>query len=74
VVDAKTGNEIGTIIGSQASHPHNTIVFNGHVYLGGRQSTLFQAVNVSDNTVYFTSSNAANTIRPFTINAEETAA
>ena len=73
-VDAKTGNEIGTIAGSQASHPHNTIVFNGRVYLGGRQSTLFQAANVSDNTVYFTSSNTANTIRPFTINAEETAA
>src|SRR5258706_436066 len=71
-VDAKTGNEIGTIAGSQASHPHNTIVFNGRVYLGGRQSTLFQAANVSDNTVYFTSSNTANTIRPFTINAEET--
>jgi len=74
VVDAKTGNETGTIAGSQASNPHNTIVFNGHVYLGGRQSTLFQAANVSNNTVYFTSANTANTIRPFTINAEETAA
>ena len=74
VVDAKTGNETGTIGGSQASNPHNTIVFNGHVYLGGRQSTLFQAANVSNNTVYFTSANTANTIRPFTINAEETAA
>jgi hypothetical protein len=74
VVDAKTGNETGRIAGSQASHPHNTIVFNGHVYLGGRQSTLFQAANVSDNTVYFTSSHTADTIRPFTINAEETAA
>jgi len=74
LVDAKTGNEIGTIAGSQASHPHNTIVFNGHVYLGGRQSTLVQAANVSGNTVYFTSSKTANTIRPFTINAEETAA
>ena len=74
VVDAKTGNEIGTIAGSRASNPHNTIVFNGHVYLGGRQSTVFQAANVSNNTVYFTSANTANTIRPFTINAEETAA
>ena len=74
VVDAKTGNETGTIAGSQASNPHNTIVFNGHVYLGGRQSTLFQAANVSNNTVYFTSANTSNTIRPFTINAEETAA
>ena len=74
VVDAKTGNEIGTIAGSQATGPHNTIVFNGHVYLGGRSSTLFQAANVSDNTVYFTSANTANTIRPFTLNAEETAA
>jgi len=74
VVDAKTGNEIGTIAGSQASSPHNTIVFNGHVYLGGRQSTLFQAANVSNNTVYFTSAKTGNTIRPFTINAEETAA
>jgi hypothetical protein len=73
-VDATTGNEIGTIAGSQASNPHNTIVFNGHVYLGGRQSTLFQAANVSNNTVYFTSANTSNTIRPFTINAEETAA
>src|SRR5205807_9336246 len=63
-----------TIAGSRASNPHNTIVFNGHVYLGGRQSTLFQAANVSNNTVYFTSANTANTIRPFTINAEETAA
>lgn len=74
VVDAKTGNETGTIAGSRASNPHNTIVFNGHVYLGGRQSTLFQAANASNNTVYFTSANTANTIRPFTINAEETAA
>jgi hypothetical protein len=74
VVDAKTGSEIGTIAGSRASNPHNTIVFNGHVYLGGRQSTLFQAANVTNNTVYFTSANTANTIRPFTINAEETAA
>src|SRR5438046_850973 len=74
VVDAKTGSEIATIAGSRASNPHNTIVFNGHVYLGGRQSTLFQAANVSNNTVYFTSANTANTIRPFTINAEETAA
>jgi Abnormal spindle-like microcephaly-assoc'd, ASPM-SPD-2-Hydin len=74
VVDAKTGNEIGMIAGSRASNPHNTIVFNGHVYLGGRQSTLFQAANVSDNTVYFTSANTGNTIRPFTLNAEETAA
>lgn len=73
-VDAKTGNEIGTITGSQASNPHNTIVFNGHVYLGGRQSTRFQAANVSDNAVYFTSANTAHTIRPFTLNAEETAA
>ena len=74
VIDARNGNEIGTISGSQASHPHNTVVYNGHVYLGGRQSTLFQSANVSDNTVYFTSSHGANTIRPFTINAEETAA
>jgi hypothetical protein len=74
VVDASNGNEIGTISGSQASHPHNTVVYNGHVYLGGRQSTLFQSANVSDSTVYFTSSHTANTIRPFTINAEETAA
>ena len=34
VVDPKTGNEMGTIAGSQASNPHNTIAFNGHVYLG----------------------------------------
>jgi len=74
VVDAKTGNETGTIAGSQASNPHNTIVLNGHVYLGGRQSTLFQAANVSNNAVYFTSAKTANTIRPFTLNAEETAA
>jgi len=74
VVDARTGSEVGTIAGSQASYPHNTIVFNGHVYLGGRQSTLFQAANVSDNTVFFTSSQTQNTIRPFTIKAEETAA
>lgn len=74
ILDAITGNEIGTIAGSLASNPHNTIVFNGHVYLGGRQSTLFQAANVSNNTVYFTSANTANTIRPFTLNAEETAA
>lgn len=74
VVDAKTGNEIGTIAGSQAVYPHNTIVFNGHVYLGGRQSTLFQTANVSDNSVHFTSAHTVNTIRPFTINGEETAA
>jgi hypothetical protein len=74
VVDATTGNETGSIAGSQANGPHNTIVFNGHVYLGGRISTLFQAANVSNNTVYFTSAQTGNTIRPFTINAEETAA
>jgi hypothetical protein len=74
VVDANTGNEIGTIAGSDANNPHNTIVFNGHVYLGGRQSTVFQAANVSNNTVYFTSAHTGNSIRPFTLNAEETAA
>ena len=74
VADAKTGDEIGAIAGSQASHPHNTVVLKGHVYLGGRQATLFQAANVSSNAVYFTSANTANTIRPFTVNSEETAA
>ena len=70
----RNGNEVGTITGSLASHPHNTIAFKGHVYLGGRQSTLFQAASSANDAVYFTSAHTKQTIRPFTVNAEETAA
>jgi hypothetical protein len=81
VVDAATGNETGTIT-SSSSHPHNTIVYNGHVYLAGRQSTVFQAAGVYNNAAYFTSNPIPHPggggvgigVRPFTINSEETVA
>ena len=81
VVDPSNGNEIGSITSSSFG-PHNTIVHNGHVYLGGRQALVFQAARTSDNSIYFTSNSipapgnggAATGVRPFTINSEETAA
>jgi hypothetical protein len=81
VVDPSNGNDIGSI-SSSSFGPHNTIVHNGHVYLGGRQSLVFQAAQTSDNSIYFTSDSiptggsgsAGKGVRPFTINSEETAA
>jgi hypothetical protein len=81
IVDPNNGNDIG-IITSSSLGPHNTIVSNGHVYLGGRQSSVFQAARISDNSIYFTSDSipaaenggAGIGIRPFTLNSKETAA
>jgi len=81
VVDPSNGNDIGSITSSSFG-PHNTIVHNGHVYLGGRQASVFQAARTSDNSIYFTSNSipapgnggAGKGVRPFTINSEETAA
>src|SRR5215470_6122392 len=46
IVDASNGNEIGNISSSSFA-PHNTIVHNGNVYLGGRQSSVFQSARIS---------------------------
>ncbi len=81
VVDASNGNDIGSITSSSFG-PHNTIIHNGHVYLGGRQSSVFQAARTSDNSISFTSNSipapgnggAGTGVRPFTINSQETAA
>jgi len=81
VVDPSNGNDIGSITSSSFG-PHNTIVHNGHVYLGGRSSLVFQAAQTTDNSVYFTSNTipaprnggAGTGVRPFTLNSEETAA
>jgi len=81
VVDPSNGNDIGSITSSSFG-PHNTIVYNGHVYLGGRQSLVFQAARTSDNSIYFISNSiptagnggAGRGVRPFTINSKETAA
>jgi len=81
IVDPSNGNEIGNISSSSFA-PHNTIVHNGNVYLGGRQSSVFQSVRISDNSIGFTSNSipapgnggASKGVRPFTINSEETVA
>jgi len=81
VVDPSNGNEIGSITSSSFG-PHNTIVHNGNVYLGGRYSSVFQSARTSDNSIGFTSNSipapgnggAGKGVRPFTINSAETAA
>jgi len=81
VVDPSNGNEIGSVTSSSFA-PHNTIVHNGKVYLGGRQSSMLQSARTSDNSMSFTSNSipapgdggAATGVRPFTINSAETAA
>jgi hypothetical protein len=81
VVDASSGTELGSISSSSFA-PHNTIVYNGHVYLGGRQASVLQSALTSDNNIYFTSKTIpapgnggpGKGVRPFTFNAEETAA
>lgn len=81
VVDPSSGNEIGNITSSSFG-PHNTIVHNGNVFLGGRQASVFQSARTSDYSIGFTSNSipapgnggAGNGVRPFTINSEETAA
>jgi len=81
VVDPSNGNEIGSITSSSFG-PHNTVVHNGNVYLGGRYSSVFQSARTSDNSIGFTSNSipaprnggAGTGVRPFTINSAGTVA
>jgi DNA-binding beta-propeller fold protein YncE len=72
VVDASTGTDVGQINGP--SHPHNTMLneSNTHVYMGGRQSSTFQAANTSNNAVYLSIPVSPGGVRPFRVNSAET--
>src|SRR5262249_29493252 len=72
VVDAFTGTDVGQINGP--SHPHNSVLndSNTHVYMGGRQSRMFQAANVINNAVYLSVLVGPGGVRPFRVNSAET--
>src|SRR5262249_57981351 len=72
VVDVSTGTDVGQINGP--SHPHNTVLndSNTHVYMGGRQSRMFQAANTSNNAVYLSVLVGPGGVRPFRVNSAET--
>jgi DNA-binding beta-propeller fold protein YncE len=74
VIDAGSGNEIGTIDGGK--DPHNTIVsLNGaHVYLGGRNHNYLEVADTATNQVIRKIGPLMNGVRPFTINGKETIA
>jgi DNA-binding beta-propeller fold protein YncE len=74
VIDANSGNEIGTINGG--SGPHNTIVsLNGtHVYLGGRNHNYLEVADTATNQVIKSIGPLMSGVRPFTINGTETIA
>jgi hypothetical protein len=72
VVDASTGADVGQINGP--SHPHNTVLngSNTRLYMGGRQSSTFQAANTSNNAVYLSVPVSPGGVRPFRVNSAET--
>ena len=75
VVEAASGNIVGTIEGGKG--PHNTIVsLNGqHVYMGGRTSSYLTEATTSNNQVIKQIGPLLNGgVRPFTINGRETLA
>jgi DNA-binding beta-propeller fold protein YncE len=75
VLEAASGNIVGTIEGGKG--PHNTIVsLNGqHVYMGGRTSSYLTEANTSNNQVIKQIGPLLNGgVRPFTINGRETLA
>src|SRR6266571_4595102 len=74
VVDANTGEDIGTISGGTG--PHNTIVsLNGaHVYLGGRNYNYLEVADTATNQVIKKIGPLKSGVRPFTINGAETIA
>ena len=74
VVDANSGNEIGTINGGLG--PHNTIVsLNGaHVYLGGRNYNYLEVADTTTHQVIKNIGPLMSGVRPFTINGAETIA
>jgi hypothetical protein len=45
---------------------------NSHLYMGGRQSRMFQAVTISTNAVYLSILVAPGGVRPFRVNKAET--
>jgi DNA-binding beta-propeller fold protein YncE len=74
IIDANTGNVIGTIDGGTG--PHNTIVsLDGtHVYLGGRNYNYLEVADTSTNTVIKKIGPLKGGVRPFTISGGETLA
>ncbi len=74
IIDANTGNVIGTIDGGTG--PHNTIVsLDGtHLYLGGRNYNYLEVADISTGTVVKKIGPLKGGVRPFTINGRETLA
>jgi DNA-binding beta-propeller fold protein YncE len=74
VVDAATGNDVGTINGGTG--PHNTVVSldGSHVYLGGRTHNYLEVADTATNKVIKNIGPLKDTVRPFTINGSETLA
>ncbi len=74
VIDANSGNEIGTINGGLG--PHNTVVsLNGtHAYLGGRNHNYLEVADTTTHQVVKTIGPLMSGVRPFTINGVETTA
>jgi DNA-binding beta-propeller fold protein YncE len=74
VIDASSGNEIGTINGGLG--PHNTIVSpdGTHVYLGGRNHNYLEVADTTTHQVIKNIGPLMSGVRPFTINGTETLA
>lgn len=80
LIDANTGNDLGTTINAGLG-PHNTIVsLNGkHAYLGGRNYNYLEVADTTTNQVIqkigpLMGGTQGSGVRPFTINGNETVA
>jgi DNA-binding beta-propeller fold protein YncE len=74
VIDARTGERTGTVLGGAG--PHNTVAgLDGRfVYLGGRISAYLSVVRTRDNRVIRQIGPLHDTVRPFTIDGRQTIA
>lgn len=69
ILDAQSGDVIGSQTGGVK--PHNTICHNGNVYMGGLASKYLRTTGTTAPKIGPTPS-AANGVRPFTVNADDT--
>jgi DNA-binding beta-propeller fold protein YncE len=72
VIDAATGDEIGSFEGGRA--PHNTVIGSSgeRIYLAGREDRYLYVRNLSDGSLFGTVGPFIDSVRPFTVNGSET--
>jgi DNA-binding beta-propeller fold protein YncE len=72
VLDASTGDELGSLQGGRA--PHNTVIGSSgnFIYLAGREDRYLFVRNLADGSLVSKVGPFRDTTRPFTVNAAET--